>query len=80
MRFQQVAFLPLGSFDTIFLESYHRGECLVTATCLRAVVGCKQRHAFCKILLLEQIPFVSVEFDGDNKTVTFIHSHSFMSS
>ena len=59
MGFQDVAFLPSrASFSTTFLKSYGRGESLVTTTCLKTVVGGKQGHAPCKILLLQQSLFL----------------------
>ena len=52
--FQDVAFLPSrASFSTTFLQSCARNECLVTTTCLIALVWGKQGHAPCKILSLQ---------------------------
>ena len=71
MRLQDVAFLPSkASLPTMFLKHCGRGESLGTITCLKTVVGGKQGHALCKILSLQQSPFlVSVECHGDRKTV-----------
>ena len=35
----------------------------------KCVVGGKQWHALCKILLLQQILFMMVKFNGDHKIV-----------
>ena len=46
-------FLPsLASFSTTFPINCGRDESLETTTCLKNVVGGKQGHALCKILLL----------------------------
>ena len=40
MGFQNIAFLPSrASFPTTFLKNCGRGECLVTITCLKTIVG-----------------------------------------
>ena len=64
MGFQDVAFMPSqASFSTTFLKKCGRGESLGTTTCLKTVVGGKQGHAPCKILLLQQsLFFTSVKF------------------
>ena len=60
MGFMDVAFLPSkASFSTTFLQNCGRGEGLVTTTCLSAVVGDKQGHAPCRVLLLHQSLFLS---------------------
>ena len=52
-------------------ESCGRDESLGSTTCLKTVVGGKQGHVLCKILLPQQsLFFVSVEFNVDHKTVT----------
>ena len=59
MSFQHVAFLPSrASFHTTFLKNCGRGERLRTTTCLGTVVGGKQGHAPCRILLLQLSPFL----------------------
>ena len=59
MSFLEAAFLPAGaSFSTTFLKDYGRGEGLRATTCLRTVVGLRQRHPPCKILLLQQSSFL----------------------
>ena len=68
MGFQAVAFLPSrASFSATFLMSC-AGECFGSTTC--HVVGGRQGHAPCNILLLKQSLFVSVEFNVYHKTVT----------
>ena len=55
MGVQDVAFLlSRASFVTTFLKDCGRGESLATTTCLNTVVGGKQGHALCKVLLLQQ--------------------------
>ena len=62
MCFQDVAFLPSRArFFTTFLVSCGRGEGLGSTTCLGNVFGGKQGHDPCRILLLHQGLFVSVE-------------------
>ena len=59
MGFQDVVFLPSKpSFNTTFLKTCGRGECLGSTTCLRTVVGGWQGHAPCKILSLQQSLFM----------------------
>ena len=59
MGLQDVAFLPsTASFYTTNLKYSGRGECLGTTTCLITVVGDKQGHAPCKILLLKKSLFL----------------------
>ena len=59
MDLHDVTFLPSqDSFPTTFLSNCGRGESLGATTCLCG----KQGHAPCKILLLQQSLFVSVEF------------------
>ena len=72
MDFQDVAFQPSqASFSTTFHTKCGRGESLMTTTYPKTVVGVKQGHAPCRILSLQQnLFFLSVEFHGDNKTVT----------
>ena len=70
MGFQDVAFLPyLASVSTIFLKNRGRGESLMTTTSLKFVVLSKQWHDTCKILSLLKAFFVSVNFNGDHKTL-----------
>ena len=45
-------------FSTTFLKTCVRGESLRTSTCHKTVVGGKQGHASCIILLLQQNPFL----------------------
>ena len=55
MNFMDVALLPSrANFSTTFLKNCGRGEILVSTTYLITVVGDRQRHAPCKILLLQQ--------------------------
>ena len=58
MGFQIAEFLPQASFSTTFLKNYGRGESLRTATCPKIMVGGKQGHASCKILLFQQSLFL----------------------
>ena len=52
MAFQDVVFLSSRAIvTTTFLIDCGRVECL-RKTCVRNVVGCKQGHAPCQILLL----------------------------
>ena len=52
----------------VFFSPHVRGESLGTTTCPKAVVGGRQWHAPCKVLLLQQgLLFVSFEFHGDHK-------------
>ena len=64
MCFVDVAFLPpRASFSTTFPKNCGRGGNLGTTTCLKNVVGGKQGHAPCRILLLQKKHlFVSVNF------------------
>ena len=58
IEFQDVAFLPsLASFSTTCKENCGRGESLGITTCLKTVVGGKQGHAPCKVLLLHITSF-----------------------
>ena len=72
MGFHDVVLLPSrASFSTTFLKNCGRGESLVTTTCHKTVVGGRQGHAPCRILLLHKACFcVSVEFHGDHITAT----------
>ena len=57
MHFQDVVFLPPpppATFST-FRKKCGRGESLRTPKCRKTVVGGKQRHVPCKILLLQQV-------------------------
>ena len=57
--FQDVAFLSSWvSFPAIFLTNSGKGEGLRTTTYLKTVVGGRQGHAPCKILLLQQSLFL----------------------
>ena len=71
MGFQDVALMQSrASFSTTFHKNCGRGESLGTTTCPKTVVGDKQGHALCKIILLQQIHLLcQVEFHGDHKTV-----------
>ena len=64
--FQDVVFLSSrASYSTTFLKNCGRGESLGTTTCLKTVVtGSMPLPAPCKILLLQQSLFVSIEFHG----------------
>ena len=58
MGFQDVSFLPSkASFSTTFPKNCNTGESLRTTTYNKTVVGGKQGHAPCKILLVQQILF-----------------------
>ena len=58
MGFQDVAFLPSPvSFSTTCLKNCGGGKNLGTTTCLRTVVGGRQRHTPRKILSLQQSLF-----------------------
>ena len=57
-------------FYTIFHKNCGRGESLGTTTYHKTVVGGKQGHALCKILLPQQSLFAPVECHEDHKTVT----------
>ena len=58
MGFQDVAFLSSrASCFTTFLKYCGRRIGLGTTTCLKTVVGGKQGHAPCKILLLHKASF-----------------------
>ena len=59
MRFQDVAFLLSRAGFYTFLNNCGGGERLVTTTCLKSMVGGKQGHVPCKILLLQQNLFLS---------------------
>ena len=71
-----------AALSTTFLKKYGTVESLVTTTCHETVVGGKQGHAPCKILLLHQsftsihsfIPSITfsmpVKFYGDHETDT----------
>ena len=74
MRFQDVAFLPSrANFSTTFLDNCGRGEMLEITTCSKTVVEGKKRHAPSKIILQNQSLYVvSVQFNGDHKTVTMM--------
>ena len=51
--FQDVAFLPSRtSFPPYFLKNCGRGESLRITTCPKTVIGGKQGHAHCRILML----------------------------
>ena len=54
MSFQDIVFQPLRYFS----KHCGRSESPRTATCLETVVGGKQGHATCKILLLLQSLFL----------------------
>ena len=59
MGYQDVAFLPSrASFSTTFLKNCGRGESLGTTTFLKTVVGGRQGHAPCEVLLLQQSLFL----------------------
>ena len=59
MGFRDVAFLlSRANFLTTFLTNCGRGDDLRTTTCFRTVVGCKQGHAPCEILLFHQSLFL----------------------
>ena len=59
MSFLDVAFLPSqGSFSTTFIKNCDRGENLWITAYLKTVVGGKQGHAPCKILLLHEASFL----------------------
>ena len=63
MGFQDVALLLSGaSFPTTFVKNCGRCYGLGTTTCFKTVVGGKQGHAPCKILLLQQILFCQFDF------------------
>ena len=54
MGFQDVAFPPSrASFSTTFSNNCGSGESLRAITCLRTVVGVRQGHAPCGILLVQ---------------------------
>ena len=70
MGFHNVTFLlSEASFSATFLNNCGRGESLRTTTCLRSLVGCRQGHDPCEILLLKQSLFVSVKSYRGHKTV-----------
>ena len=73
MSFQDVAFLSSRvSFTVTFFEDCGWSESLGTTTCIITVAGGKQgHHAPCEILSLYEVSFVSVEFNGDHKTVKY---------
>ena len=55
MGLHDAVFLPSRAcISTAFLKKYGRDESLEITTCLRTVVGDKQRHAPCKIPFLQQ--------------------------
>ena len=59
MSFQDVAFLPSkASFSSTFLRNNGRGEGFCITRCAKTVVGGKQGHAPCRILLLQQSLFL----------------------
>ena len=59
MDIHDVALLPsTASFPTTFHNNSGRYKSHRTTTCLKTVVGGKQWHAACKILLLQQILFL----------------------
>ena len=56
--FQDVVFMPSSaSFSTTSLKNCGRGESFRITTCLYTVVGGKQGHASCIILLFQQCLF-----------------------
>ena len=58
MEFQDVVFLPSQAiFHITSLKNCGRGESLVTTTRPRNVVGVKQVHAPCELLLFQQSLF-----------------------
>ena len=59
MGFWDVPFLPFRvCFSTTFLKNYGKCESFMTTTCLPTVVGGKQGHATCKILLFQHNLFL----------------------
>ena len=59
MGFLDVAFLPSrASLSTTFLENCVKVKSIATTTCLEIVVWCKQGHAPCETLLLQQSAFL----------------------
>ena len=63
-----VSAFPGFFFLATFLKSCGRGKGLRTTMCIKTVVGGKQGHALCKILLLNKASLLSVKFNGDHKT------------
>ena len=57
-----------GSFSATFPKDCGRVEGLGTLTCLRTVVGCRQGHAACRIVLLQQ-SLGAFTFRAVNRTV-----------
>ena len=59
-----------AGFYARFIRNCGRGDGLMITTYLGTVARCKQLHAPCKILLLQQsVFFVSVGLHRDHKTV-----------
>ena len=68
--FQNVAvLLSLSSFSA-FLNNYGRGDSLGTTICVKTNFWGKRGYAHCKMLLLQENVYVSVQFHGEHKTIT----------
>ena len=71
MGFQDVAFLSSrAGFCITFLKNHGRGESLRTTTCLITVVGVSKGMLLLNASASTRPVFVSVEIDGNHKTVT----------